>query len=661
MGYGLVRKEARRGNSVNNKTKRRLRRRNNNKMDYKELERQTADVRSHIKSVYQEMNATASPLLPPKDTEFTSLGSRIEHDQYDVVVCGEVKKGKSSFINAIIGDDILPVNTDVATSQVFRIVNDTHKRYELVFIDGSRKEIGLDGLTKYGSQVAANKDGLPQFDVAIDFIEIHYPIEFLPKNIAIVDTPGIGAVYADHEKITRRYLAKASAVIFIMDPQNPLTAPEKSFVESALGVTNRIIFVMTKMDNYDTEYIINMARRNEEILQPFAEKIWNEKISVFPMSSQILKEAAANDDDDLRNLDVMTSQYDKVQEALLYMIYTMIELGDNIVFANQLIAYDRSVQAAIKDYETTLHDNGSAAQLLQERQKLQTNFATQWGPQSHRYMETTQTIADEANSIPNKLSIICSQTGSLAQRFKSEIENLSSPNEAEQYGNDFSTRIQDAIQQAIRTEIDAVSDHINGLLTDYSSDITQYVASGNGVTVDGISDITFTTDGGGISKSINGFRMNYLNIMLFTAVGSIFGPIGSAIGLIAGIFATWLMSKEQKLREAKNKLLKYLGDALNNAYTKLCIEANPLTQAEQIKRDIKKQASAALKQVYDDQKEKVDALVKELTAQYNADVAARQQKMQQLNCLKQAWKPVNGHLATLQQSIVALKKELNVS
>lgn len=630
-------------------------------MDYKELEKQLIDVRSQIKSVYQEMNGIDSPLLPPKDTEFAAMGSRLDNEQYDVVVCGEVKKGKSSFINAIIGDDLLPVNTDVATSQVFRIVNDTQVKYELVFINGSRKEIDRNDLTKYGSQISANEEGLPQFDVAIDYIEIHYPIEFLPKNIAIVDTPGIGAVYAEHERITRRYLAKASAVIFVMDPQNPLTAPEKSFVESALSVTNRVVFVMTKMDNYDSEYIVNMVRRNEEILSPFENHIWNKSVQVLPMSSKILKDAASNEDEDLRNLDVMVSQYDKVQESVLRMVYTMIGLGDNIVFTNQLITYDRSVQAAIKDFETTLHDNGTAAQLLQQRQNLQSGFAAQWGPQSRRYMEATQAISDESNSIPNKLAIICSQTGSVAQRFKGEIDNLSSPDEAEQYGKDFSTRIQDAIQHAVREEIDTVSDNINGLLHDYSSDISEYVASGNDVTVNGASTIAIGTDGDGISKSINGFRMNYYNVMLFTAVGSIFGPIGSAIGFVAGILTSLLMSRDQKLREAKSKLLKYLGEALSIANTKLCIEANPVTQAEQIKRDVKKQAGDVMLKVYNEQKNKVDARVKELTEQYNADVATRQQKQQQLNNLKQAWQPVNAHLAALQQAIVSLKKKLNVS
>ena len=94
------------------------------------------------------------------------------------------------------------------------------------------------------------------------------------------------------------------------------------------------------------------------------------------------------------------------------------------------------------------------------------------------------------------------------------------------------------------------------------------------------------------------------------------------------------------------------------ANTKLCIEANPITQAEQIKRDMKKQAGDALKNVYNDQKKKVDARVQELTEQYNADVSVRQQKQQQLNSLKQSWQPVNTHLSALKQSVESLKKEL---
>mgnify|MGYP002863411556 FL=1 len=134
--------------------------------------------------------------------------------------------------------------------------------------------------------------------------------------------------------------------------------------------------------------------------------------------------------------------------------------------------------------------------------------------------------------------------------------------------------------------------------------------------------------------------------------------MGAAAGFIVGVIANIFMSRERKLKEVKSKLIDYVNKAMIAANTKLCIEANPITQAEQIKRDMKKQAGDALKNVYNDQKKKVDARVQELTEQYNADVSVRQQKQQQLNSLKQSWQPVNTHLSALKQSVESLKKEL---
>lgn len=626
-------------------------------MNYNVLENKVTGIRAGIKTVYAQINGIDNPLMPPKDFQFTAMRGRLDNEMYDVVVCGEVKKGKSSFINAIIGEDLLPVNTDVATCQVFRIVNSNEKRYELVFINGERKTITREDLPKYGSQVAANAEGMPVFDVAIDYIEIHYPIAFLPKNIAIVDTPGIGAVYADHEQITRRYLARAAAVIFIMDPQNPLTVPEKTFVESALSITDRIVFVMTKLDNYNSDTIVNMVRRNEEILHPFENSIWNKSVQVLPMSSKILKAAAANENAELRNLDMLASQFDKVQEALLRMVYTMIGLGDNIGFLNTLIAYDRSVQATIKDAESALSDNGNTTQLLHQRQQLQTDFAAKWGPDSLRYKDVAQTITDEANSITNKVAIVCGQTSRVAERFKSEIDDLSY-DEVESYGSGLSTRIQDAVQQAVRNEVEAVTANINDKLEEYSRDISNYVSSNNDVAVGGISMDAIDTEGTGWNKAVNRFRMGYFNIILFTTIGSFLGPIGAAAGFLVGVIADIFMSRERKLREAKSKLNDYVNRAMIAANNSLCVEANPVTQVESIKRDIKKQAGDALRQVYNDQKEKVDARVRELTEQINADAATRQQKRQQLNSFMTAWQSVNSSIASLKQNIESLKKEL---
>src|SRR2546428_256279 len=61
---------------------------------------------------------------------------------YRVLVVGEAKRGKSSFINALIGRNILPINVDIATCQVFRIHRAGQEAYRLRFEDDSTQEIG---------------------------------------------------------------------------------------------------------------------------------------------------------------------------------------------------------------------------------------------------------------------------------------------------------------------------------------------------------------------------------------------------------------------------------------------------------------------------------------------------------------------------------------
>lgn len=634
-------------------------------MNGQELSKQVSAIRKQITDTYQKIMECKSPLLPLKDRELQAMEEQLKQDVYDVVVCGEVKKGKSSFINAVIGEVILPVNTEVATSQVFRIVNSDKESYELVFMDETRKSINKEDLARYGSQVAANADGTPMFASSIDYIEIHYPITFLPKNIAIVDTPGIGAVYADHERITRRYLKRASAVIFIMDPQNPLTEPEKAFVESALEVTNQMIFVMTKMDNYDSEYIVNMVRRDEDILNPLAERTYGGHISVLPMSSKILAEAASNDIDELRDLDVISSQFDKVREALERMIFTMVGLGDNVVFTNRMIVYNKKVMSVIQESTDALNDNGQAKQLLEEKKKLQSEFSTQWGPTGPHYKNVVQKIADETNSLANRIAVVCNLKGPVSQRFQQEINNLSNPNEAKQYAKDLPTRLKEEIENAIRDEIETVSDNINGYLAEYSSQFNKKIELSNGMLVlPGNSAQTIETEIKGIAKHLNEFRMSYMTGAMFLSMGTILlpvlGPVGPLLGGIVGALAALVVRPETTLQRIQGNCMRFLNESINSTYTEMCVSvtANSITKVETVRRDIKAKSEATLKEVFDEQKQAVDERVKALTDQLQADTQARQQKQAELTELRTAWKPVHTNLTELKQNIEQLEKDL---
>src|ERR671933_297634 len=86
---------------------------------------------------------------------------RLDDNAYRVLVVGEAKRGKSTFVNALIGRDILPTDVDVATSQVFNVRPSQKEVYRVRYEDGSVREVPPEDLPLYGSQAGAGVGYLP--------------------------------------------------------------------------------------------------------------------------------------------------------------------------------------------------------------------------------------------------------------------------------------------------------------------------------------------------------------------------------------------------------------------------------------------------------------------------------------------------------------------
>ena len=164
----------------------------------------------------------------PSQPAAWSSTAEAEDNTYQVLVVGEAKRGKSTFVNALIGRDILPTDVDIATSQVFRVCPAEGEAYRLRFEDDSQQEITAADLPRYGSQVVADTEGVPRLDQIIRWIEVDVPVRFLPANVRILDTPGLGALYAAHGQITHRFVPHADAVLFILIRRLPSASRRSS-------------------------------------------------------------------------------------------------------------------------------------------------------------------------------------------------------------------------------------------------------------------------------------------------------------------------------------------------------------------------------------------------------------------------------------------------
>ena len=131
-------------------------------------------------------------IIPQTTSDFNLFEDLLKNGEFNVAVCGKVKNGKSSLVNALIGRDLLPTCNDVATARTFKISNADKDEFFLVFANGDKKEISFDQLKCYGSQASIDESGELSAAESIAYIQVNTKIDFLPEGVSLLDTPGLG-------------------------------------------------------------------------------------------------------------------------------------------------------------------------------------------------------------------------------------------------------------------------------------------------------------------------------------------------------------------------------------------------------------------------------------------------------------------------------------
>ena len=222
--------------------------------------------------------------------DLTPVMERFDLGIFRLVVMGEIKKGKSSFINALLGEpDLRPTASDVATSTVFKLIYGPEKKFKVFFQpdeDTNRRreplEIEAAKLQEYGTE-----DGNPGNKRRVDFIGIELPHSLLKEGLVIIDTPGVGGLFKSHRDITWRYAPNADAICFVLDSiEAVISQDELDFLkELTTKVTQRVFFVQTKTDIAGTEQWQAWEQRNKQLLAQHL-GIQPKRLLYFPVSSK---------------------------------------------------------------------------------------------------------------------------------------------------------------------------------------------------------------------------------------------------------------------------------------------------------------------------------------------------------------------------------------
>lgn len=626
-------------------------------MKTQELESLSRNIRLQLNDIIKKTQTIKNDKLPKLDAAFFAAEKLLHQEQYDVVVCGEVKKGKSSFINALMGEEVLPTNTQVATSQVFRIINSDREEYSLVFTDGQKKAITKKELAKYGSQVDADLYGEPIFrNHQLDYIEVKHPIPALPKSVALVDTPGIGAVYAAHEQITRNYLNKAAAVIFVIDPKTPIVKQEIDFIKSALKVTKQIMFVMTKMDNYDEGVVATMISRDEEILR---KETTIQGCTILPISSTLLFDATKDNDDILLEM----SRFDEIKEHLLKVIYRTIGFEINATIYNSLNNYNTCVLHALEELYKSATSQPSISHEIAEKKKLQQQqFMQQWGGNGTKIREINEKIEKQLRGLENEVRSLFSTNNSIFKNMQSEIENISDRNEAERLSRSMGNRLGDSYGKAWKDIMERCEEGIESILVDCNVGLSTSETGLIHIDSFSVKERTFADRlmSGRNSYFTGAFVAGVFAIPLSIVAAPITLAV-AAIGSLLGIWAGVASKKDAELKQWKQQLQTYLNKCYSQIHDEFLV--NPvlgnLTRLQTAEDDIKNNTNNAIKRLIENHKDNLDKQLQLLEEQLKADADTRKKLAEEVVQLQAQWKPIHDMLCTVKSDLTKFEKISN--
>jgi len=216
----------------------------------------------------QEIRAREQELLERLATALERFGSDVADDDlrrfqeareqltglFLLVIAGEFNSGKSSFINALLGERVLPEGVTPTTDRI--------------------------NILRHGPVVS-------ELLREAYLLERTHPADVL-REINIVDTPGTNAIIRRHEELTRDFVPRSDLVLFVTSADRPFTESEREFLEQIRQWGKKIVFIVNKID------ILTRPEEREEVVRyvrEHAAALLGEAPQIFAVSAREAQEA----------------------------------------------------------------------------------------------------------------------------------------------------------------------------------------------------------------------------------------------------------------------------------------------------------------------------------------------------------------------------------
>ncbi len=167
---------------------------------------------------------------------------------FRLLVLGDMKRGKSTFLNALIGENLLPADVNPCTALLTVLRYGEQKTVTVYFKNGKRPE-HLDFPTfKQRYTIAPEEAKTLEQEKKLAFPDVsyavvEYPLPLLEKGIEIVDSPGLNDTEARNE-MSLNYINNCHAILFVLRAGQPVTLEERRYLENYIKGRGLTVFFL---------------------------------------------------------------------------------------------------------------------------------------------------------------------------------------------------------------------------------------------------------------------------------------------------------------------------------------------------------------------------------------------------------------------------------
>ena len=250
--------------------------------------------------------------------DFQNIIKRLKDKTFKLAVVGEFSSGKSTFLNALMGKDILKHGAKETTAAITEIKNDVSIKGKAIFdvyYENGEIEYGIsaDLLTEYtvtSSKTHSVAEEISKVIIKSNIINTKFPISF-------VDTPGLNGLADNHREKTIEQIKKSHACIYLLQVRG-IGQSDIDFLKFISKYQHNIIFVQNFIDELKELEGETPEEKVEEQRRIIEEKIFNEecnvKYEIIPISARKALIAKDNDITQFENIELTCEEREKLYE-----------------------------------------------------------------------------------------------------------------------------------------------------------------------------------------------------------------------------------------------------------------------------------------------------------------------------------------------------------